>query len=53
MINCYNIWEHCFTVESLTSELQKAGFVQIDFYNDVAGKDYTTDNNIICVVLTK
>ena len=53
MINCYNIWEHCFTVESLTSELQKAGFGKVDLYNDVAGKDHTTDNNIICAVLTK
>ncbi len=52
-VQCYNIWEHCFTQESLLSEVKDAGFYCAALYGDIAGKPYIEGGNMICVVLTK
>lgn len=52
-VNCYNIWEHFFTKESLTLEIQPIGFSSIEFYGDIAGMDYLDTGETICCVLTK
>jgi hypothetical protein len=52
-INCYNIWEHCFTEYTLVDELKNAGFSQIELFGDIAGKEFNQDGNIICALITK
>ncbi len=49
----YNLWEHAFTEEELKVVLPEVGFSQFELYGDVAGKPYTTDSDIICVVARK
>jgi SAM-dependent methyltransferase len=52
-VNCYNIWDHFFTKESLISETQSIGFRGYEFFSDVAGAVYSAASETICVVLTK
>ncbi len=52
-VECYNIWEHCFTKENLLSEARSAGFVQYELYGDISGKPFDEQGNIICAVFTK
>ncbi len=52
-IECYNLWEHCFTKDELSAEIQTAGFTQYELYGDVSGKKYDRQGNIICAVFTK
>lgn len=52
-VECYNIWEHTFTIEELQDDLKKAGFGSIAFYSDVAGNEYSSDSKVICTVATK
>jgi SAM-dependent methyltransferase len=50
---CYNIWEHTFTVEELRADLAQVGFTNLEIYGDVAGAIYKEDTDIICVVARK
>lgn len=52
-IECYNIWEHCFTKNNLISEIQNVGFTNYDLYGDISGGEYVEQGSIICIVLTK
>ena len=51
--DCFHIWHHHFTEQKLISELNEAGFVNIDLYSDVAGKAYIKDGDFISAVATK
>ena len=52
-VNCYNIWNHYFTKEALLSEIEPIGFSAVEFYGDVAGKEYSDTGETICCVCTK
>ncbi len=52
-VECYNIWEHCFTKEDLLSEAKAAGFDQYELYGDVSGAVLDEKGNILCAVFTK
>lgn len=52
-VNCYNIWDHFFTKETLLSEIQTAGFNTFEFYGDIAGKEFSDSVETICGVFTK
>jgi hypothetical protein len=52
-INCYNIWDHFFTKESLLSEIQSAGFKTYEFYGDIAGMEFSDIGETICGIFTK
>lgn len=52
-VDCYNIWDHTFEVEDLISELNGAGFVDVDTYGNVAGTAYQPDSTLICAVAKK
>ncbi len=52
-VECYNIWEHCFTEESLAGELRGAGFDRFELFDDIAGKPYGKEGDAICAVATK
>jgi SAM-dependent methyltransferase len=52
-IDCYNIWDHFFTKEALLSEIQTAGFNAVEFYGDIAGKEFSVTGETICGVFTK
>ena len=49
----YNVYDHFFTKEALSAEVQPIGFSSAEFYGDVAGKEYSDTGETICVVLTK
>ena len=50
---CYNIWNTCFTRQTLLDELLPAGFAAEGIYGDAAGAPCTDDTEIICIVLRK
>ncbi|MDL2281192.1 class I SAM-dependent methyltransferase [Selenomonadales bacterium OttesenSCG-928-I06] len=52
-VNCYNIWEHTFTLEEIKTDLKKAGFKTIDFFGDISGKVYSVNEDTICLVAEK
>jgi hypothetical protein len=52
-VNCYNIWDHFFTKETLLSEIQTIGFNSFEFYGDIAGKEFSDTGETICAVFTK
>lgn len=52
-LDCYNIWNHAFTLEEFRNDLALAGFRQTDFYGNVAGAPYTEDSTSICVAAGK
>ncbi|MNB80535.1 Cypemycin methyltransferase [compost metagenome] len=52
-VDCYNIWEHCFTSEALIGELKHGGFGRIDLYGNVAGEAYDPEGAVICAVAVK
>lgn len=47
---CYNNWNCAFERETLCNQLEKAGFTEMQFYNDVAGKVFSEKGETICVV---
>ena len=51
-VQCFNIWNHYFDKATLVAELQNGGFTNFEFYGDVAGKDYSDNEESICVVIT-
>lgn len=52
-VNCYNVWDHFFTKESLLSEVQAIGFSDFKFYGDVAGAEYSDTGSTICGIFSK
>lgn len=52
-IQCFNVWDHFFTKESLLSEIRLVDFSRNEFYGDVAGAEFSADSETICCVLTK
>ncbi|MFH0993061.1 MAG: class I SAM-dependent methyltransferase, partial [bacterium] len=48
--DCYNIWETAFNPAALGEELRVAGFSCIDFYDDVAGTDYSGNAETLCAI---
>ena len=49
----YNIWDTCYTQQSLLDEITPAGFALEAFYGDVAGATLTGDSETICAVWKK
>lgn len=47
---CYNNWNYAFDRNTMRDELEKAGFSELQFYSDVAGKEFSEDSKTICVV---
>ena len=52
-VNCYNIWDCFFTKDTLLSEIQTVDFKAFEFYDNVAGKEFSNIGETICVVCTK
>lgn len=52
-VNCYNIWEHFFTKETFISEMQAVKFTSFELYGDVAGKEFSDTEDVICGIFTK
>lgn len=47
---CYNNWNYAFARNNLQCELEKAGFLDFQFYADVTGKEFCENSKTICVV---
>ena len=52
-VRCFNIWNTCFTKESLLGELQPYGVASVNCYSDVAGKTYDENSPTLCAVIKK
>lgn len=52
-VECYHIWDHFFTKDTLFTEIQPVGFRSCEFYNDIAGQDYSESGDTICGVFIK
>lgn len=51
--NVYNLWERCFTVESISKLLNKFGFEIIDIYSDLIGTEYVENTETLGIVARK
>lgn len=52
-IRCYNIWNTCFTKESMSEEIKQHGFICADYYSDVKGNPYDENSETLCAVIKK
>lgn len=49
----YNIWNTCFTKESLFEEIQPHGLTAVDYYSNVEGKPNEESSKTLCAVFKK
>ncbi|WP_323373235.1 class I SAM-dependent methyltransferase [Anaeropeptidivorans aminofermentans] len=49
----YDIWNCCFTPETLIKEAHAAGFKNIELFSDVTGKPYVESSPTIAILLEK
>lgn len=47
---CYNNWNQIFDKNMLCDELNEAGFTDLQFYEDVTGKEYSDGCKTICLL---
>lgn len=47
---CYNLWNQVFSRALMEEELRGAGFSQMEFFDDVAGKQEAVQSKTICAV---
>ena len=52
-VRCYNVWEHCFTADTLLAEGRAAGFADAALYGDVAGAALLQASQTLCAVFVK
>lgn len=52
-INIYNLWERCYTIESITELLIESGFEVIEVFSDLTGTEYSEGTKSIGVVARK
>lgn len=52
-MNCYNIWEHFYTKDSLVAEMQVAEFHECELYGNIAGAKLSDTGETLCGVFTK
>ncbi|MPN38210.1 hypothetical protein SDC9_185734 [bioreactor metagenome] len=52
-VRCFNIWDTCFTKESLTAEVTPHGFSTAGFFADVTGTPYMDESKTLCAVMRK
>ena len=53
VVHVYNLWEQCYTLESLTSLLNDNGFEVVEFIGDLTGTPYTEASKSIGVIAKK
>ncbi len=46
----YNNWNCAFNREKMRSQLENAGFNEIQFYSDATGKEFSNNCKMICIV---
>lgn len=52
-VKTYNLWNHAFSQSELEGDLTGIRFGNIDFYNDVTGKEYDGTAPTICITARK
>ncbi len=52
-VKCYNLWNKAFSAEELHRNLGEAGFHKCEFYDDISGKKFTENSNVICAAAYK
>jgi hypothetical protein len=52
-VNCFLTPNHYFTKELLLTEIMPVGFIMSEFYDDIAGKEFSGVGETICGVFTK
>ncbi len=53
LVKTYNIWNTCFSRESIKLETESVGFKLVSIYSDVCGKEFSTESDTLCVTLRK
>lgn len=51
--NVYRVWDHYYTKNTITEELKKAGFSNIEIFSDVRGNFYDEESKTMCIVVEK
>jgi len=49
----YNLWNHAFSSDELTSFMRQTGFANVDLYSDVTGTVFEEKSKTICAVCKK
>ena len=52
-INCYHIWEQYFSRAKLNQELKQAGFINMNYYDDIRGHQNIADSHTLCATARK
>lgn len=52
-INAYRIWDHYYTKDTISEELKKVGFKNIQVFSDVTGNPYDMKSKTMCIVVEK
>ncbi|MDF2540810.1 MAG: Methyltransferase type 11 [Herbinix sp.] len=52
-LQCYNIWNHCFTSEEIQQDLSKVGFHYFEYFENVAGDPISDESKTICAIAVK
>lgn len=52
-IEVYRLWDHFYTMKTISEVLKKAGFKDLGFYSDVSGKKYCNLSETLCVIAQK
>ncbi len=53
VVNVYNLWEQCYTIDSITSLLNDNGFEVVTIVSDLTGTVFSEQSNSIGVVAKK
>lgn len=51
--NVYRVWDYYYTKNTITEELKKAGFSNIEIFSDVRGNFYDEESKTMCIVVEK
>lgn len=53
LVSVYNLWEQCYTPESITALLNQHGFEVVSITGDLTGTPYKTDSKLMGVIAKK
>lgn len=52
-IDIYRIWDHVYNIKTMNKLLDKFNFSKVNFFSDVAGKEYNNDSKTLTITLQK
>jgi len=52
-VDIYRIWDHAYTKDSISKALSDAGFNDIQFHGDIAGREYSDNSETMSIIARK